>query len=134
VPPQEPLHRCTPDDLHCGALFDDTAYVMPNGRLIPCPRFIGTPFETALPSLLDVSLSEAWADEGLRSLLGVTKAEVLARNPECAACDEFVECGAGCWATAYAAGGDVFGRDPVACALWKSPHRRRLEEVAAGSL
>ena len=134
VPPQEPLHRCTPDDLHCGALFDDTAYVLPNGRLIPCPRFIGTPFETALPSLREVSLSEAWADEGLRARLGVTKAQVLARNPECDACDEFGECGAGCWATAYAATGDVFGRDPVACALWKSPYRRRLEVVAAGSV
>ncbi len=134
VPPQEPLHRCTPDDLHCGALFDDTAYVLPNGRLIPCPRFIGTPFETALPSLLDVSLSEAWADEGLRARLGVTKAQVLAHNPECAACNEFCECGAGCWATAYAATGDVFGRDPVACALWKSPYRRRLEGIAAATL
>jgi radical SAM protein with 4Fe4S-binding SPASM domain len=134
VPPQEPLHRCTPDDLHCGALFDDTAYVMPNGQLIPCPRFIGTPFETALPSLLDVSLSEAWANEGLRSLLGVTKSQVLAHNPECAACDEFGECGAGCWATAYAATGDVFGRDPVACALWKSPYRRRLEGIAASTV
>ena len=130
VPPQEPLHRCSPDDLHCGALLDDTAYVMPNGQLNPCPRFVGTPFETLMPSLLDVRLSEAWADEGLRSRLGVTKADVLARNPDCADCDEFGECGAGCWATAYAATGDVLGRDPEACVLWRSPHRRRFAAIA----
>ena len=130
VPPQEPLHRCSPDELRCGALFNDTAHVKPNGRLIPCPRCIGTPFEAALPSVLDVSLSAAWADEGLRSLLGVTKDQVLAQP------------GVRRLRRARRVRRRLLGHgllghrrrvrpDAVACTLWKSPYRRRLETDAA---
>ena len=87
-----------------------------------------------MPSLLDVDLSTARDDERLRTMFGVTKTEVLKRNPECAACPDFGECGAVCWATAYGATGDLFGRDPLACALWKSPYRRRFEEIAAATV
>ncbi len=62
LPPQEPLHRCSPEDLHCGALLNDTVYVMPDARIIPCPRFIDTPVQDAMPSLLEVGLPEAWED------------------------------------------------------------------------
>lgn len=132
VPPQEPLHRCSPEDLHCGALLHDTVYIMPDARLIPCPRFIDTPIQDAMPSLLEAGLPEAWDDPGVRELVGVTKARILEHNPECAACALFDECGAGCWAVAYKATGDLHGRDPDACELFRSGYRQRLAEVAAG--
>ena len=131
LPLQEPLHRCSPDELHCGALLSDTVYIMPDARIIPCPRFIDTPVQDVMPSVLDVGLPEAWNDPGLREMVRVTKAQVLQRNPECAACDLFGECGAGCWALAYVATGDLLGRDPEACALFKSGYRQRLTDVAA---
>ena len=131
VPPQDPLHRCSPEDLHCGALLNDTVYVMPDARIIPCPRFIDTPIQDAMPSLLEAGLSEAWEDPELRELVGVTKAQILERNPECAACSLFGECGAGCWAVAYAATGDLLGRDPDACELFKGGYRQRLADVAS---
>jgi hypothetical protein len=59
-PPQDPYHRCSPEDLHCGALLNDAVHVMPDGRIIPCPRFVDTPIQDAMPSLLDVGLPEAW--------------------------------------------------------------------------
>lgn len=132
IPPQEPLHRCSPEDLHCGALLNDTVYIMPDARIIPCPRFIDTPIQDAMPSVLEMGLPEAWDDPGLRELVNVTKAQVLARNPDCAACELFGECGAGCWAIAYAATGDLLGRDPDACELFKSGYRQRLADVVAG--
>jgi Fe-coproporphyrin III synthase len=130
-PPVEPLHRCVPEELHCGALLNETVYVMPDGRIIPCPRFIDTPVQDAMPSLLDVGLSEAWEDPVLRDLVSVTKADVLAHNPACAACADFADCGAGCWAMAYAETGDLLGRDRAACELWKSGYRERLYAAAA---
>lgn len=132
VPPQEPLHRCSPEDLHCGALLDNAVYIMPDARLIPCPRFIDTPIQDMMPSVLEVGLPEAWEDQRLRDLVDVTKSQVLAHNPECAACDLFGECGAGCWAVAYAATGDLLGRDPDSCELFKSGYRQRMAAVAAG--
>ena len=106
---------------------------MPDGRIIPCPKFIGTPLQDAMPSLLDVTLSEVWEDEALRGLLGLTKAEVLEKNPECAACPQYGECGAGCWALGWAAGGDRMGRDPRACETAKGGYRRRLAASAASA-
>lgn len=131
VPPQEPLHHCLPDDLHCGALLNGTAYIMPDARLILCPRFIDTPLQDALPSLLEVELSAAWEDPELRALVNVTKEQILEHNPECAACAAFHECGAGCWALAYRATGDLLARDPGACPVWKGPYRQRLAALAA---
>ena len=128
--PRQPLHRCVPEDMHCGALLNDTVYVMPEGRIIPCPRFIDTPIQEAMPSLLDVELSEAWEDPAMRRLVEVTKAQILDRNPECAACDDFGDCGAGCWAVAYRQTGDLYARDLAACQLWKSGYRERLFAVA----
>ncbi len=129
--PREPLHRCVPEEQHCGALLNDVAYVMPDGTLVPCPRFLGTPIHGAMPSLLEVELGAAWEDPALRELVSVTKAQVLERNQECAACAEFADCGAGCWALAYRQTGDLLARDAAACELWKSGYRRRLFAVAA---
>ena len=84
-----------------------------------------------MPSLFETRLSEAWEDEALHRLLGLTKAEVLERKPECAACPEHGECGAGCWAMGWAATGDRLGRDPGACETAKRGYRRRLAAVAA---
>jgi Fe-coproporphyrin III synthase len=128
--PREPLHRCVPEDLHCGALLAETVYIMPDGRMIPCPRFIDTPIQEAMPWVLEAGLSEAWDDPAVRRLVAVTKAAILARNPECAACDDFGECGAGCWAMAYRQTGDLCARDTAACELWKSGYRERLTAVA----
>ena len=128
--PRGPLHRCVPEEQHCGALLNDSAYVMPDGTLVPCPRFLGTPIHAAMPSLLEVELGAAWEDPALRELVSVTKARVLEHNPECAACAEFADCGAGCWALAYRQTGDLLARDAGACALWKGGYRPRLFAAA----
>ena len=120
-----------PDDPHCGDLMNDVAYVLPDGTFMPCLRFIGTPVQEEMPSLLDVDLSEVWDDEDLRARFTATKAQVRERNPECAACPEFRACGAGCCALGYAATGDPLGRDPLACMVNKSQYKRRLTEIAA---
>jgi radical SAM protein with 4Fe4S-binding SPASM domain len=126
-----PARVFTADGPHCPFLLTGTANVMPDGRVMPCPKLIDTPVHDAMPSLCDVSLSEVWEDAALHESLGPTKAEVLERNPECAACPEYGECGAGCWALGWKATGDRLGRDPGACETAKSGYRRRLAAVAA---
>lgn len=37
---------------------------------------------------------------------------------ECKHCNKFGECGGGCRAFAYQYGGDILGKDPIACQLW----------------
>ncbi len=129
--PDGPARGFSTDGLHCAYLLEGTANVLPDATLMPCPKLIDTPLHEAMPSLLEVSLSEAWEDPALHALLGLMKAEVLAHNPECAACSQYAECGAGCWAVAWAATGDRLGRDPEACETTKLGFRRRLAAVAA---
>ena len=119
-----------PGDPHCRDLLNDVAYVLPDGAFMPCLRFIGTPVQEEMPSLLDVDLSTVWEDQDLRARFTATKAQVRERNPECAACPEFGACGAGCWALGYAATGDRLGRDPLACVVNKSAYKRRLARIA----
>ena len=129
--PRAPEKQFSAEELHCDSLLNDVIYLMPDGRIIPCPKFIDTPLQEAMPSLLEVSLSEVWEDAALRELLAVTKAQVLEHNPECGACPELAECGGGCWAMGWTNTGDRLGRDPAACELWKGGYRQRLAAVAA---
>jgi radical SAM protein with 4Fe4S-binding SPASM domain len=119
-----------PDEPRCATVFGHTVYIMPDGRLVPCPRFADTDLQRAMPSLLEAELSEVWEDERLRSLVCVRRQALLQHNPECAACSAFGECGGGCSALAYRSTGNVLARDPSACDLRLSPYRRRLAAIA----
>jgi radical SAM protein with 4Fe4S-binding SPASM domain len=118
------------DEPRCPYLFDDVAYVMPDGRFMPCLRFIGTPVQDEMPTLLERELGEVWDDEGLRARFGVTKRQLRAADPECAACPEFGVCGAGCVAFGCGATGDLLSRDSLACAVTRGGYKERLATIA----
>ena len=62
------------------------------------------------------------------------KKNLLARNPECAACEMFKECGVGCRASALTETGDLMAKDPIACDLWKNGYKKRFEELAMAAI
>ncbi len=130
-PGEQPrLRGHQPDEYDCAACREK-AHVLPDGTLIRCPRYVDTPLQARMPNLLRSELSKVWKRSVFRRLVDRKKKEVLAHNPECAACGFFGECGMGCRALALTETGSPMAKDPITCELFKKGYRRRFLEIAA---
>jgi radical SAM protein with 4Fe4S-binding SPASM domain len=107
----------------------ERVFLLPDGRLLPCPGFAGTKVASRMPTLRDWSLTDALADSPLARFCRDEKSARLSLNPECAACDQFRDCGMGCRAYALTEGGGINKPDPGACAMYKGGWKRRFTEA-----
>ena len=118
-----------PDSFDCRACRENP-YLLPDGTLLPCPGYTDTALQKKMPNILRQGLSEAWNRSFLRSLADMKKMDLLARNPECATCDLFQDCGMGCRASAVMETEDLMALDPRSCEMWKNGYKQRFEERA----
>jgi Fe-coproporphyrin III synthase len=116
-------------DFDCGACRHK-ANVLPDGTLVPCPRYVDTPLQQQMPNLLREDLRHAWRRSTCRALIDRRKSEVLAHNPECGDCKWFGQCGMGCRASGLTETGDPLAKDPICCELFKKGYRRRFGKIA----
>lgn len=124
------LESNSQDDYVCQSCRE-WPYLSPDGILLPCIGYCETDVVERMPNLLEIGLPDAWSEASfLRSLLDQKKSDVLARNPECAACEMLENCGGGCRACALVETGDILSKDPTACELFKNGYKRRFEEIA----
>ena len=119
----------TPDSYDCGACREQPN-LLPDGALVPCPGYVDSPLHERAPNLLQQDLSSVWSHSLLRQIADRKKKDVLPWNPECDVCELFKVCGIGCRASALRETGDVMGKDPVSCDLWKKGYKKRFQELA----
>ncbi|MDQ5910612.1 MAG: hypothetical protein QG599_2709 [Pseudomonadota bacterium] len=112
----------TPDSFDCG-VCRLSPYLLPDGVLLPCHGFTDTPLPTRMPNLLEQEFSEIWTASALVELARARKSVRLVKNPECAQCAFFAQCGMGCPARALLETGDITAKDPLACQLWQRHQR-----------
>ncbi len=129
--PDAPEH--SPDSYDCGACREQPN-LLPDGTLVPCPGYVDSILQDRMPNLLREDLSKVWRRSFLSRFTDLRKKDVLAKNPECAACELFKECGAGCRASALTESGDLLAKDPIACELHKKGYKRRFRETAASAV
>ena len=122
-----------PDGYDCGSCREQPN-LLPDGTLVPCPGYVDSIVQDRMPNLLREDLSKVWTRSFLRQIADMKKKDVLAENPECAACELFKECGMGCRAAALTATGDLMAKDPVACDLHKQGYKKRFHEMARATL
>jgi radical SAM protein with 4Fe4S-binding SPASM domain len=111
------VHRHAREDYDCATCREFPA-LLPDGTLLPCPGYTGTPIQERMPNLLRTDLSEAWTASPLRDLVDRRKEDILRANPGCAECGRFADCGMGCRALALSETGDATAPDPVHCRVW----------------
>ena len=130
-PPEMPVARVfTVNEYDCGHCREQLN-LLPDGTLVPCPGYVDSPLQNQMPNLLHEDLSQVWTTSFLRSIADMKKKDLLAANPECAACELFKECGVGCRAYALTATGNLLAKDPVTCELCKKGYKKRFREMAA---
>jgi len=119
-----------PQSLECPETAD-RVFLLPDGKLLPCPGFTGTAVADGMPSLGEMSLEAAVTDSPLSRFCEEVKAGRLTRNPQCRDCDFFSECGMGCRAYALTENGRVDDVDPRACAMYRQGWKQRFARVNA---
>ncbi len=131
APPAEPEPevRCTPESYDCGSCRE-SPNLLPDGTLLPCPRYVDSPMQSRMPNILVEDLSKAWTASLLRDLANMRKHELLACNEDCRRCRFFGSCGSGCRASAVDETGNLMARDPIACRLWRGGYKERFRRLA----
>jgi len=127
VPPQDAADY-SPESLECPET-QERIFLLPDGRLLPCPGFAGTGVADGMPNLRSWALADALNDSPLTRFCRDEKSSRLQINPECAACGHFAECGMGCRAYALTEGGSLDGPDLGACEMYRGGWRRRFAEA-----
>ncbi len=118
----------TPEGFDCGACREQPN-LLPDGTLVPCPGYVDSILQDRMPNLLREDLSEVWTRSFLRRIANLRKKDLLARNPECAACELFKECGMGCRASALTQTGNLMAKDAITCELCKKGYKERFREM-----
>lgn len=104
----------------------DRLFLLPDGRLLPCPGFAGTELEAQMPHLQDAELRMLRTDSALARFCAQTRRERYLANPECQGCEWFSECGMGCRAYALTENGGLTRRDVGMCEMYRGGRRARF--------
>lgn len=107
-------------------------HITHEGVLMPCPCYADSEYGGQFGNLSRMSWDEAWNNRALRLAMDVTKADVLAANPECAACEHLSGCRTGCRVSALLAGNGLTGRDEITCGLFQSGLKARFSTIGGG--
>ncbi|MFZ5642575.1 MAG: radical SAM protein [Bacillota bacterium] len=119
----------TSESYDCGSCREQPN-LLPDGTLVPCPGYVDSIIQEQMPNLFREDLSMVWTNSLLREIGDIKKKDLLAKNPECAACELFKKCGCGCRALALRETGNLMAKDPVTCELWKMGYKKRFEDLA----
>jgi radical SAM protein with 4Fe4S-binding SPASM domain len=118
----------TPESYDCGACREQPN-LLSDGTLVPCPGYVDSIVQARMPNLLREDLSKVWTRSFLRQIADMKKKDLFARNPECAVCELFKECGLGCRASALTETGDLTAKDPLACEVCRMGYKRPFRDL-----
>lgn len=103
-------------------------FLLPDGTLLPCTGYTGSEIANDMPNINKEILSKIWTDSKLRCFVCRQKKDRLSKIPECASCEYFKECGAGCGAFALTENGSLYAPDPFMCALYKGGYKNKFSD------
>ncbi len=109
-------------------------YLLPDSTLVPCIGWVSTTIEKRLPKLMEVHLSELYADPNsyFRKLVGIKVCDITEGNAECRECEYKLSCGGGCRADALATNhGDnaVYQRGLMICSVYRGGFMAKVKEI-----
>jgi radical SAM protein with 4Fe4S-binding SPASM domain len=106
-------------------------YLLPDGRLLPCPAFTGASLEQDMPNLRDAAIGEIYSEKGnpFFSVVNIRTGEVIAHNKECGICEHRLECRGGCRGAAVSCGNGLLGKDAAICRFFKEGYRAEIEKL-----
>ena len=123
-----------PKAVMCGHVRG-SIYVSPQGKVLPCMTFVGTPMEQKFPSMLETPLEEILDESLYMHMVDLRVSDYMDHNPECRTCEYGKFCAGGCRAVAVNQHPDDFlAKDLWSCEYFKGGWRDKkytlLRELA----
>jgi len=107
-------------------------YISAEGRALPCMALSGMEIQREFPRIPEIGLAACLTDSAYMRLIETRASEVLAHNPECAACAYALQCLGGCRAAALeTAPEDILSPDRAACAIFKGGWAEKIRRQMA---
>ena len=112
-----------------------SAYITPEGRLLPCIPMTASPDQNKFPLIQDIGLKKGLSDSYYMQFIDRKVKDFLEINAECGACVYRYQCGGGCRASALLDGDhDLMGCDRIKCMLWKEGYVSRIRKIADAAI
>jgi radical SAM protein with 4Fe4S-binding SPASM domain len=111
-------------------------YLLPDGRLLPCPPFTGTFVEQDMPNLRDTAIGDVYREKenSFFSLVNIRCGELIAYNEECGSCEHRAECRGGCRGAAVSSGNGVLDKDDAICYFFREGWRAEAGKLIEQSI
>lgn len=95
-------------------------YLLPDGRLLPCPTFTDTDIEKDMPYITKQSLTEIFQDKDgpFYRVTHIRADDVAEHNNQCRSCIYKTQCKGGCRAMALLGSKNLYGRDKLICSYF----------------
>ena len=106
-------------------------YIRPDGRVAPCMGFSDTVLGDRFPSVLEEHLGDITLRGYYHDVVKTTLMDLIAKNPECKACEHLAACGGGCMLESITEEGDFLVPDQSACWFHKHVGEAGVREAAA---
>lgn len=132
------VHHAKPDSdwskvPYCESVRYNT-YISPEGFLAPCMGFSDTALKDRFPSVLEHHLGDLTLSGYTYDIVNTKIADLLARNPECAACEHLPRCCGGCMVSSITEEGDYLVPDQRLCYFHKHIGEAAVRSVADGAI
>ncbi|MBO6041429.1 MAG: radical SAM protein [Oscillospiraceae bacterium] len=109
-------------------------YISPEGLLAPCMGFSDTALKERFPSVLEHPLSELTLAGTTYDIVTTSVADLLKKNPECAACPHLPQCCGGCMLESMTEDGDYLVPDQRICYFFKHIGEAKVREAADAAI
>lgn len=116
------------DHRMCGAARM-TAYISPEGRLLPCLPITSWDGQDRFPRIQEIGLKAGLTDGFYMNFVNGRIRELFEKNETCDRCEYKLRCGGGCRAIALEEGDDPYGCDTKQCFFWKNGYVDIIREV-----
>ncbi len=109
-------------------------HIRPDGRVAPCMGFSDTVLGNRFPSVMEEHLGDILLDGYYHDVVETKLSDLRAKNPECAECEHWLECGGGCMLNGIRDDGDFLVPDPQICWFHKNVGEQGVRAVADAAL
>ena len=109
-------------------------YIGPEARLAPCMGFSDTALKEKFPSVLEHPLGELTLDSFYHDIVETKISDLLAKNPQCAACEYLPKCCGGCMVEGITDEGDYLVPDERCCYFHKHIGADAVRAVADAAI
>ena len=109
-------------------------YIGPEGRLAPCMGFSDTALKGKFPSVLEHPLGELTLNSFYHDVVETKVSDLLAKNPDCAACEYLPKCCGGCMVEGITEEGNYLVPDGRCCYFHKHIGEAAVRAVADAAI